>query len=1176
MTVSLRVMSAGNGYEYLLRSVVSGDGNRSLGTPLTRYYLDEGTPPGFWMGSGVAAFGNGELAAGDAVTPGHLVRLLGHGVDPTNPDVALGKPYPQFSTPGDRIETRVGKLPESLSAGERADAVAAITAEEERRGTRTAVAGYDLTFSVSKSVSVLWALADADTQARIADVHHAAVADVIALFERDIAATRTGSHSVNQEAVVGIAAAAFDHYDSRANDPQLHTHVVVSNKVKTLRDGQWRSLDGRPIHAATVALSEYYNAVLADRMAAEFGVGWEQRDRGESRSVAWEIAGVPETLIDEFSSRSRAIDEETDRLVDEYTATRGRRPSSATIIRLRAQATLDTRPEKQIHSLADLSAGWRTRATRHIGGDPTAWARALTRSVASPALTVDRVPADLIAEVGARVVAAVGEKRSTWRHWNLWAETSRQTMGWRFATTADRERLVAVVVASAEAQSVRLTPPDLAATPAAFRREDGTSRFRPAHTVAMSSHEILDAEQRLIDRGENRTAPVVVTAALAAANREVVDPPLSGEQRHALGVVSTSGRQIDLLIGPAGAGKTTAMSALRRAWTIQYGPGSVVGLAPSAAAAKVLAEDLAIACDNTAKWLHEHDRGRADFHAGQLVIIDEATLASTLTLDRITALAAAAGAKVLLVGDHAQLQSVDAGGAFSLLRHERRGDVAHLTEVHRFINEWEKDASLALRSGEVEVIDTYIARGRVRAGTGTEMVDAAYAAWRADIRAGRRTLLVTDSADHVRELNARARAERILDGDTLPDREVSLADDAAASVGDLVITRRNDRALRTPRGGWVRNGDRWRIIDVHRSGDVEVRREGYTYGAAVVLPTEYVAQHLDLGYAVTAYRAQGMTVDTCHVVVAPGATRENLYVAMTRGRDANTAYVALDCPDDLHAHPVNGAVTAQSVLAGVLAHTGGELSAHETIAAEQDRYASIAQLAAEYETIATLAQADRWPRVIAHALDAAGERTTNVDEVVASEAYGALCNELWRLDAAGVNVDDVVSRAIDGRGFADADDVAAVITWRLWNLTGRTRTNEPDLIAGLIPRAHGDFDDETRAALDERADLIEQRAAALAEGAIRDGARWIAGIGDEPSGADARRAWSHAIAVEAAYRDRYSASGRRSVAAAVPASVAQSRDRDRVLEAIARVRTVEQLVGRSSHLDLAHHQAPHL
>ncbi|MFD1505048.1 AAA family ATPase [Georgenia yuyongxinii] len=106
------------------------------------------------------------------------------------------------------------------------------------------------------------------------------------------------------------------------------------------------------------------------------------------------------------------------------------------------------------------------------------------------------------------------------------------------------------------------------------------------------------------------------------------------------------------------------------------------GLAPSAAAAAVLAEDLGIGCDNTAKWLYEHARGRAAFRPGQLLIVDEATLAGTRALDRLTALAHAAGAKVLLVGDWARLQSVDAGGAFALLVHARGDDVPELSEVH--------------------------------------------------------------------------------------------------------------------------------------------------------------------------------------------------------------------------------------------------------------------------------------------------------------------------------------------------------------------------------------------------------------------------------------------------------------------------------------------------------------
>lgn len=673
MTVSLRVMSAGKGYEYLLRTVVAGDADRSLGTPLTRYYREESTPPGYWLGVGVGEFGGGAVASGDPVTAQQLERLLGAGHDPVTGD-PLGRPYPRFMSPVDRAEARVARLPSGLGVAERAEAVAAITAEEARRGSRAAVAGYDLTFSVPKSVSVLWAVADAATQARVVDVHHQAVADVVGLLEREVAATRSGPGSVVQEPVVGVAATAFDHYDSRANDPQLHTHVVVSNKVRTRRDGVWRSLDSRPVHAATVGLSEYYSAVLADRLTAEFGLDWERRARGAGRSVQWEIAGVREDLIDEFSSRRRMIEQAKDQIVAEYVATHGRQPSRAAVIKMRAQATLSTRPLKQVHSLADLTAAWRERAHVLLGREPIDWARDVVGGGTRHAVTFDRVPAEMIGEVAARVVAAVGEKRSTWRHWNLWAEASRQTMGWRLVTALDRERLVEAVVASAEEQSVRITPPETALTPSTLRRADGTSMFRSRYATVLTSEQILAAEQRLLERGNDLAGPYLAREVMAAvAATEHDGRLLSVEQAGALERVVTSGRRVDLLLGPAGAGKTTAMTALRRAWVTQFGPGSVVGLAPSAAAAQVLATDLQIECDNTAKWLWEHDHGRADFTAGQLVVIDEATLASTLTLDRITALAANADAKVLLVGDHAQLQSVDAGGAFSMLRSDRGG-----------------------------------------------------------------------------------------------------------------------------------------------------------------------------------------------------------------------------------------------------------------------------------------------------------------------------------------------------------------------------------------------------------------------------------------------------------------------------------------------------------------------
>jgi conjugative relaxase-like TrwC/TraI family protein len=867
----------------------------------------------------------------------------------------------------ERIEARTGELDPSLGPVSRAEAVAAIETEEAERGARRAVAGFDFTFIIPKSASVLWAVADAGTQTLIADAHHAAVAEVVAFMEREVAATRTGATgrdgAVAQVDVAGLIATAFDHYDSRAGDPHLHTHVVISNKVQTVLDGKWRALDGRPMHAAVVALSELHEAVFADHLTRMLGVSWEARDRRRDRNPAWAITGVPEALVKEFSTRARHIDAETDRLIENYVAEHGRRPSPATIMKLRAQATLTTRPEKEVRSLAELTSSWRERAGRVLGVDATSWARGVTANEEPLLLRADDMPLDVIASLGADVVAAVGEKRSTWHRWNLTAEAARQTMSYRFASIEDREAVVGLIVDAAEAASLRLTPPELASSPAAFRRPDGTSVFRPKHSALFSSEALLAAEDRLLERARTTTAP---TVPLTSVERITKRPDskgrmLSDDQAAVLTKIAVSGRMVDVLVGPAGAGKTTAMNGLRRAWEKEHGAGSVIGLAPSAVAAQVLADDLGIATENTAKWWQNHIMYGTTFTAGQLVIIDEASLAGTMSLDRLTREAEKAGAKVLLVGDWGQLQSPGAGGSFAMLVHDR-DDAPELTDLHRFTNEWEKTTSLQLRHGRAEAIDTLIEHGRITGGDEEAMIDAAYTAWRRDLAAGRASILVTETHATVTELNARARADRIIDGTVNPTRELPLRDGTAVSEGDLVITRENDRRLRNGRT-WVRNGARWIVTGVREDGSVSIRPAGRRFGGGIVLPADYVAEHLDLGYAITAHRAQGVTTDTAHAVVTATTTRENFYVSMTRGAHSNHAYVAVGREDVEHAVPHPGDnpnITARSILYGVLQHIGAELSAHETIAAEQDRWGSIAQLAAEYDTIAQAAQHDRW------------------------------------------------------------------------------------------------------------------------------------------------------------------------------------------------------------------------
>ena len=365
------------------------------------------------------------------------------------------------------------------------------------------------------------------------------------------------------------------------------------------------------------------------------------------------------------------------------------------------------------------------------------------------------------------------------------------------------------------------------------------------------------------------------------------------------------------------------MLALRTAWEQQHGTGSVVGLAPSAVAAEMLAGDLGIKTENTARWWTLHIMTGSTFQTGQLVIVDEASLAGTLALDRITGAAAKAGAKILLVGDYGQLQSPAAAGAFGLLAGDRP-DTPELSTIHRFTHEWEKTASLRLRLGEPDVIDVYQDADRIIGGTTDDMTARAYEAWRADREAGIESILVSDSGEAVAALNLRARTELILADVVNPLRgEVTLNGGVQAAVGDTVITRKNERKLRT-RFSWVQNGNRWTITKVRPDGSVTVRPAGPGRGESIVLPADYVAQHLDLGCAVTAYRAQGVTTDTAHVLVEPTSTRETFYVAMTRGRHSNHAYVALDRADD-HAQPHPGDdphATARSVLYGVLQHSG--------------------------------------------------------------------------------------------------------------------------------------------------------------------------------------------------------------------------------------------------------------
>jgi len=834
-------------------------------------------------------------------------------------------------------------------------------------------------------------------------------------------------------------------------------------------------------------------------------------------------------------------------------------PARGRVLQLRQQATLQTRPDKRVQSLAELVHGWRGRASEVLGADPVAWVETLAGRNDLPLLRLGDLADEMLAEAAKVAVHTVAQKRATFARSNVFAEVLRQFHGVRFASADDRMAVVERTSELAVGQALLISPPELAHTPAAFQRADGSSRFRPRGSEVYTTQDLLNAEARLLDAGRSVGGPSVsplVAADVCARNLPGTDHPLSPDQSAAVQQIVTSSRVVDVLVGAAGTGKSTAMRGVREAWEREHGPGSVVGLAPSAAAAEVLSDVVGIATENTTKWLTEAarqpqrlaelDQLRAQLHQaspslrtrtlvhrartisaeverwslrpGQLVIVDEASMAGTFELDALTEQARNAGAKVLLVGDWAQLSPVSAGGAFHLLATDR-DDVPALYDVRRFRHEWERAASVDLRHGRADAADTYLEHGRVQGGDRKSMVDLLYETWRHDTRAGKRSLMIANDSQTVLDLNNRARSDRVLAGEVNP-RGGETASGSVVGVGDAVVTRRNQRGLATGRG-WVKNGDQWTVVGVRRGGPIDLRRTNGTGRAT--LPAAYVREHVELGYATTAHRAQGRTVDTAHAFVSATTLREPLYVMATRGRESNRLYVdTMYDPDSETSHEPPDELAPADVLRYVLANSGADKSATLTITEEWANSHSIARLWAEYDAIARRANEDRYVALVA----SSGLTPTEADTVRASEAWGPLMAAFGEAESRRLDLGRAVPALVRGRIVSSADDIAALLHGRVtkWIKSSgdRMRANR---IVGLFPAAVGVTDQDVVQGLQERRELIEQRARSLTMSALEDRQPWTLKFGRPPADPVRLEDWLRRLDTIAAYRDRWQVSG---------------------------------------------------
>jgi conjugative relaxase-like TrwC/TraI family protein len=1103
--MSLHKLTAGSGYDYLTRQVAALDATEKGHTGLASYYAERGESPGVWIGSGTDGIDG--LTAGDPVTAEQMRALFGCGLHPLaelrqqqleGPDLTLrdfqnaarlGAPFrivdndllpfrvevakriaalnaaigwpPDASTAAAdraRVRTQVAReffLAEHGREPANARELAAQIAKDSRPRTQT-VAGYDLTFSPVKSVSTLWAVADPAVAAVIERAHQAAVRDALAFIEKHALFSRTGPQGIRQVNVRGLVATAFTHRDSRAGDPDLHTHVAVANKVQTL-DGRWLSIDGRLLFKANVAASEAYNTALEQHLRNNLGVRFAERPGSDPvKRPIREIIGVDPRLNQRWSTRRAHINTRRGELAIQFQHDHGRPPTPVEALHLAQQATLETRDAKhEPRSLTEQRSTWLNEAAAVLGGRAAVAAMVQTALTPAPE-TATIADARWVAQTADHILAVMEESRSTWQMWHVRAEVQRQIRTADLPVDRANVLVDLLVDEVLDHRSVALVPPrDGIDEPQALRRTDGSSVYTVAGADLYTSQRIIDAEQRLVATAGRRDGTLIDESAVdlalleMAANRTVLNPGQALLVRQ----MCSSGARLQLAIAPAGAGKTNAMRALTLAWT-QDG-GQILGLAPSAAAAAVLGEQTGIHTDTLAKltWSLQHGElpdWAAAVGPSTLVIIDEAGMADTLTLDTAVQFAIGRGASVRLVGDDRQLAAIGAGGVLREIKQTH--GALHLTELHRFTNPAEAAATLALREGKPEALNFYLDHDRLHVGDMATTTEDAFTAWVRDRSAGLDAIMLAPTRELVAELNRRARAHRV---DHSPaGSEMSLADGNRASVGDVIITRSNDRRLRLTATDWVKNGDRWTITHVGKQGDLTVRH--LRSHLTVRLPAGYVQASTGLGYATTIHSAQGVSADTMHGLLTGQESRQLLYTMLSRGRHANHLYLQVVGDGDPHTVIRPDTVsprTPTEMLQQVIARDEAPASASTVLRELNNPAARLFQAVQRYtDGLHVAAEQLLGPQIVAE-LDRVDQYIPRLTD---EPAWPTLRAHLLNLAVeTGQHPLRHMLTAAAGRDLSTASDIAAVLDWRLTAVTPVDLGPLPWL-PGIPPTLHAD------------------------------------------------------------------------------------------------------------------------
>jgi hypothetical protein len=694
------------------------------------------------------------------------------------------------------------------------------------------------------------------------------------------ATTRVGPRGVQVAVPVErLEAAVVRHYTSRAGDPHRHLHVQVNARV--FAAGRWRGLDTVAFRDSIAAINGIGHAAVAcdpEFRAALASHGYSLTETGEIAQLAG--------YVGPFSKRAAQIG----RLIDRYEAVwRAEHPGQEPGPGLRrgwdARAWATDRPDKLIpRDGAELRQRWLTELAA-LGYRDTD--RPVQLALTLPG-TVDRDAA------AAEVIARLGAGRSAWNPADLRGAVEQLlARAGVIAEPPARAELAEDLTARALDVCVPLRP----------------DAVTPEHIRALTSRNVLEVEAdltaRLAARGAHPVTPVVAVG---------VDD-LDDTQRAAAAVLASDARLV-VVEGAAGAGKTTLLAATR---DLLAGHGRrLVVVTPTLKAAQTASTELHARAGSAARLAYQHgwrwnDTGTwtrvahtpapgAVLSPGDLLLCDEAGMLDQDTARALVTIADESGARVALVGDRHQLPAVGRGGVLDLAHRWAHPDaVVGLDTVHRFVHTVDgvsvpdteyAELSLRMRAGEdpAEVFDALATRGHIIVhASEIDRQDALATRLAVDRAAGGNPALVVDTREHADTLNAVVRNHLIAAGQVDDRRVVVTRAGQRIGAGDLIVTRRNHAQL------GVANREAWTVTRVHRDGHLTVTDPDR---GTRELPVDYLRAHVELGYAVTAYGSQGDTTDTAHLVVTDDTTAASAYVAMTRGRQNNTAHLVADNVDD--------------------------------------------------------------------------------------------------------------------------------------------------------------------------------------------------------------------------------------------------------------------------------------